>query len=76
MESGIKLKGKKAVLVEGYCRRCDKQFDAHWHNYPGEEVKRMLNPQCPYCKIEGSENMATWTDEDNSSEFDDSDWED
>lgn len=45
------------MIVEGYCRQCNKGFDAHWHNYPeGYNMK-------PYCLTCKSYDVAWWTDE-------------
>ncbi len=46
------------MIVEGTCRTCTKQFDAHWHNYQQDGVT--VSPYCPYCK---SPDMQTQTDE-------------
>jgi len=45
--------------VNGYCRKCQRSFDAHWHNYPkGYDMR----PYCLTCK--GYD--VTWsTDESN-----------
>jgi hypothetical protein len=49
------------VDIEGYCLTCRRHFDAHWHNYPGEEVKSIVDPKCFYCK---SDDVVTHSDED------------
>lgn len=51
------------MIVEGFCKKCKRWYNAHWHRYPNEEIKRIFNPQCPYCKIEGHKNIRIENDE-------------
>lgn len=49
--------------VFGSCRKCGKQFDAHWHNYPElSSTEAIMKPYCPYCK---SLDIHVTTDESN-----------
>lgn len=41
--------------VNGYCKNCGQDFNAHWHK--GVDI---MNPKCPVCK---SPEVHTWTDE-------------
>ena len=37
--------------IEGYCKNCDRYFDAHWSNYPEMTVvEAVMRPYCLYCK--------------------------
>ena len=45
------------MIVEGTCRECRTQFNAHWNLYPeGYSV----HPYCPSCK---GYDVSIWTDE-------------
>jgi NAD-dependent SIR2 family protein deacetylase len=53
------------MQVDGTCRKCGTEYDAHWDKYPGEELKRILCPKCPKCGAEGIHNIIVVTDETN-----------
>jgi Zn finger protein HypA/HybF involved in hydrogenase expression len=41
------------MIVDGFCRKCQRTFDAHWSNYPDlSEQEAILRPYCPYCKCD------------------------
>jgi hypothetical protein len=51
------------MIVEGRCRKCAYDFDAHWSKYPDlSTTEAILKPYCPKCK---SLEVTTWTDESN-----------
>lgn len=49
--------------VNGHCRKCGHDYDAHWTKYPGQETLRICRPLCPKCGAEGNENIKITTDE-------------
>lgn len=54
------------MIIEGSCRECDMQFDAHWSKVAKEKsIDYILKPWCPQC---GSKNVHVTTDEYNDRE--------
>lgn len=49
--------------VNGHCRKCGTDYDAHWTKYPGQEQLRICKPLCPNCGAEGIQNIRVTTDE-------------
>ena len=54
------------MIIDGYCKACDKYFDAHWHNLPKDSKPGDRVP-CPQC---GTSKVKYTTDEDHDYKYD------
>jgi Zn finger protein HypA/HybF involved in hydrogenase expression len=57
------------MIVDGYCRTCKTEYDAHWHNLPSGANSWEIVP-CPKC---GSNNNVRITTDECLDTFDEED---